>query len=54
MVAHFEEVQIPAQFIGKSYDQDEVYRLEFQQWINRLWEEKDALLGQMHERYPWH
>ena len=24
---------------------------EFQRWINRLWEEKDALLGQMHEQY---
>jgi 1-acyl-sn-glycerol-3-phosphate acyltransferase len=52
VVVHFEEVQIPAQFIGKSYDQDEAYRLEFQQWINRLWEEKDQLLGQLHQQYP--
>jgi 1-acyl-sn-glycerol-3-phosphate acyltransferase len=52
VVAHFEEVQIPPQFIGKSYDQDDAYRLEFQQWINALWEEKDALLTQMHAQYP--
>jgi 1-acyl-sn-glycerol-3-phosphate acyltransferase len=52
VVAHFEEVQIPPQFIGKSYDQDDAYRLEFQQWINRLWEEKDARLAQMHAQYP--
>ena len=38
---------IPAQFIGKSYDQDADYRLAFQQWVNQLWEEKDAELEQL-------
>lgn len=52
VVAHFEQVQIPPQFIGKSYDQDEAYRLEFQKWINRLWEEKDALLARLHKQFP--
>jgi len=37
----FEEVQIPAEFIGKNYEQDSEYRLAFQAWINRLWEDKD-------------
>jgi hypothetical protein len=49
---HFEEVRIAPQFIGKNYDQDDQYRLEFQQWINVLWENKDALLAQMHLEYP--
>ena len=51
VVVHFEEVAIPAQFIDRNYEQDAAYRLEFQGWINRLWEEKDTLLGQMHREY---
>ncbi len=43
----FEELAIPEEFLGKSYDQDEQYRLAFQQWINRLWERKDERLEQM-------
>lgn len=43
----FEELAIPAEFLGKSYDQDEQYRMAFQQWINRLWERKDERLEQM-------
>lgn len=52
VVAHIEEVRIPAQFIGKNYDQDEAYRREFQQWINARWEEKDRLLDQLKARQP--
>ncbi|RMQ45494.1 putative acyltransferase [Pseudomonas cichorii] len=47
VVAHFEEIKIPPQFIGRNYDQDPAYRLEFQQWINGLWEEKDRLLDRL-------
>ncbi|EGH26554.1 putative acyltransferase, partial [Pseudomonas amygdali pv. mori str. 301020] len=36
----------------RNYDQDGEYRLEFQQWINALWEEKDRLLDSLHEQYP--
>lgn len=52
VVAHFEEIKVPPQFIGKNYDQDGEYRLEFQQWINQLWEEKDLLLQRLHREYP--
>lgn len=52
VVAHFEEIRIPTHFIGKNYDQDGEYRLEFQQWINKLWEDKDALLDQLYSEYP--
>ncbi|GIZ12310.1 acyltransferase [Pseudomonas sp. NCCP-436] len=38
------QVEIPQEFLGRNYDQDEAYRLAFQQWVNRLWEEKDAEL----------
>ena len=43
----FEELAIPEDFLGRSYDQDEVYRAEFQRWINRLWEVKDGRLEKL-------
>ena len=52
VVVHFQELKIPPQFIGKNYDQDGEYRLQFQGWINQLWQDKDALLAQMHREYP--
>jgi 1-acyl-sn-glycerol-3-phosphate acyltransferase len=48
IVVRIEKLEIPRQFIGSSYDQDEKYRAAFQQWVNQLWEEKDALLAQLH------
>ncbi len=36
----------------KNYDQDGENRLQFQGWINQLWQDKDALLAQMHREYP--
>jgi 1-acyl-sn-glycerol-3-phosphate acyltransferase len=38
---------VPQQFLGRSYEQDEAYRTEFQQWVNQLWLEKDALLDRL-------
>lgn len=52
VVVNIEELAIPATFIGKSYDQDDAYRLQFQQWVNVLWEDKDALLVRLHEQHP--
>jgi len=52
VVVRFEEVQIPPQFIGKNYEQDGAYRLEFQGWINQQWLDKDALLEKLHREYP--
>jgi len=45
-------VEIPAQFIGKNYDGDDAYRLAFQQWVNQLWEDKDAELERLHQAFP--
>ncbi len=47
IVVQFEELAIPEAFLGRSYDQDEEYRLAFQQWINRLWEVKDEQLEKL-------
>jgi len=47
---NFRQVEIPREFIGRNYDQDDAYRLAFQQWVNRLWEEKDAELASLHQQ----
>ena len=52
VVVRFEQVEIPKQFIGKNYDGDDAYRLAFQQWVNQLWEDKDAELGRLHQQFP--
>lgn len=43
---------IPQDFLGKNYDEDPIYRAQFQSWVNQLWLEKDALLAELHQRYP--
>lgn len=50
VVMRIEQMDIPQSFIGKNYDQDEAYRAEFQQWVNTLWEDKDALLAELHRQ----
>lgn len=52
VVVNIQELPIPTDFIGRNYDQDETYRLAFQQWVNRLWEEKDAELARLHQTNP--
>ncbi|PKM30630.1 MAG: acyltransferase [Gammaproteobacteria bacterium HGW-Gammaproteobacteria-11] len=43
---------IPAEFLGQDYQNDAEFRERFQSWVNRLWQEKDALLGTLHHDYP--
>jgi 1-acyl-sn-glycerol-3-phosphate acyltransferase len=52
VVVRFAKLAIPAEFIGRIYDQDEEYRLQFQQWVNQLWQAKDAQLGELHRQFP--
>ena len=52
VVVRVEAQPIPAEFLRRNYDQDESYRLAFQQWVNQLWTEKDAQLAQLHQDYP--
>lgn len=41
------ELTIPTELLGGDYENDEQYRLNFQQWVQKLWEEKDAQLSQL-------
>src|SRR5690606_6949467 len=34
VVVRVQQQPIPQEFIGKNYDQDDAYRLQFQQWVN--------------------
>lgn len=43
------EVPIPAELRNGDYENDEQYRLDFQQWVQQLWEQKDQLLAQMRQ-----
>lgn len=52
VVVRFDKMPIPASFIGKNYDQDDAYRLEFQQWVNELWLAKDSQLEQLKQQFP--
>lgn len=52
VVVRIEALPIPAGFLGRSYDQDEAYRKDFQLWVNQLWERKDAELAALHQSHP--
>lgn len=41
------EVPIPAELRDGDYENDQQYRLHFQQWVQQLWEQKDQLLDEM-------
>ena len=48
---HVQLRDIPREFIGRDYAQDEIYRAEFQRWVNTIWQGKDALISQLEARY---
>lgn len=52
VVVRFAKLDVPADFVGRNYDQDEEYRLQFQQWVNQLWQAKDAQLAELHRQFP--
>ncbi|MFT3806276.1 acyltransferase [Arenimonas sp.] len=39
--------EIPPEFIDGDYENDRAYRVRFQQWMNLLWQEKDAELRRL-------
>ena len=41
------ERPIPADLVGGDYQNDRAFRVRFQQWMNGLWEEKDADIGRL-------
>ena len=46
-----ERLEIPREFLGKDYMEDEQFREEFQAWVRELWERKDRLLDELAAKY---
>lgn len=42
------EKPIPEELLDGDYENDDTYRLHFQQWVQMLWEEKDRQLDALH------
>lgn len=42
--------QIPEHFLNRNYHEDEIFRNEIQQWVAQLWQDKDAILDQLHQQ----
>jgi len=41
------ERAIPAEFAGGDYQNDAAFRDRFQQWMNAIWQEKDATIARI-------
>jgi len=46
---HIRTLPVPEKLRGGDYQHDVAFRQQFQQWLNRLWEEKDQRIGRMLE-----
>jgi 1-acyl-sn-glycerol-3-phosphate acyltransferase len=47
VVVRVREVPVPAEFLTGDYENDPEFRARFQEWVRRLWEEKDAELDRL-------
>jgi len=43
-------IPLPESILFGDYENDSAYRAHFQQFLNKLWQEKDQLLGNMHAK----
>ncbi|WP_372017660.1 acyltransferase [Pseudoxanthomonas sp. 10H] len=44
---HVRQRPIPPELVAGDYQDDRAFRARFQQWMNALWQEKDAQLGRL-------
>ena len=52
MTVLVERVPIPAEFLGKDYSSDSVFRKGLQRWVSDLWQDKDETLKALHAGEP--
>lgn len=52
IVAHVRALPVPENVAGYNYLEDEAYRQRIQDWVNTIWQEKDAILARIHESKP--
>jgi hypothetical protein len=48
---HIQTRQIPSELKTGDYENDRHFRVNFQHWINQIWQEKDARLEDMSQKY---
>jgi 1-acyl-sn-glycerol-3-phosphate acyltransferase len=46
VVVRARELEIPQHLVGRNFRKDRNIRRELEEWINRVWQEKDVLIGQ--------
>lgn len=47
IVVRVRQLEIPAGFADGNFSEDPAFRARFQQWLDGLWEEKDAQIGRL-------
>jgi 1-acyl-sn-glycerol-3-phosphate acyltransferase len=47
VIVHVEEIALPAALRNGDYVNDPLFRVQFQEWVQQLWHEKDALITQL-------
>lgn len=51
VIIDIEKYPLPAAMRQGDYQQDEVFRAEFQQWINQLWQKKDEKIDRLRREF---
>ena len=51
IMVNMRKIDIPDWVTGGDYEEDAAYRQQFQQWVDQLWAEKDALISNMKQKY---
>ena len=52
VIVRVRALPIPTELLGGDYRNDPEFRAAMQNWINRLWAEKDALIGELRGKAP--
>lgn len=51
IAVNLRKIELPDWVLGGGYEDDEVYRKRFQDWVDQLWTEKDQLITEMKAKY---
>ena len=52
VIVRVRTLAIPDELFGGDYRNDPAFRAVFQQWVHRIWAEKDALIGHLQDQRP--